>query len=142
MNNNTNDTISIPIPVYKKLPPDQPDCPSPMVLFKYIGNTSFQRTTYCCSPSIIISNDDAFTLTPGQFKKIEFNLMIVSSTPATTLVIGSELLFRRGLRFIVTSVPTNNTFLYCVVVNTSSQHLSFEKNSLQFYCTTLFSYPF
>lgn len=128
-----NDTINFPIKTKTST-----DCPTIILKLKYVGKQPWNNH----SPIITITNAKSFNLAPYQCLKMSFPIMVLSSLPAKTIVYASELVYRLGLHTLESIIPTNDMPLYITVYNPTSSSLTFKKDSLQFYCTTILSCQF
>lgn len=134
------DIISVPLRHYMKRPKNcsYPDCPTPIVCLRYLGTNYGNK--YTPVSTITITNNNELVIKPFHFKKVTFSVMVVSSKQATSFIYGSDYLFKLGLSFLITFIPTNDTNVYITVYNHTSETLYFSPHSLQFYCTTSLTY--
>lgn len=134
-----NDTIDVPPPIIIKAKTFH-DCPTTLLKIKYVGKPTMHTDIYATSPTITTTNTNSFSIAPYKWDKLTFPIIVLSSLPAITIVHASELVYRLGLHSLTTIIPTNNTFLYITIYNPTTEPITFKKDSLPFYCTTILSY--
>ena len=105
----------------------------PICQIKYIGT----RPPYLTRSFLSLENKEKITLQPLQSYKLYFNVMVMTSLPATSIVYGSDHNYCRGLSIIITQIPTNDTYLNITLVNKTLRVLHFEPDTLSFYCKTV-----
>ena len=137
MNTDNND-ISIPLPNYKKYPKNftSHDCPRCVLTITYLGLAThiFQPR----DPALRrLENEERFTIEPFQYKTLTFNTIIFTSIKARSVLFANDLLYRHGLTYVVSNIPTNDTFLFIKIFNPLPVSKTFEKNTLSFTCLTL-----
>jgi hypothetical protein len=135
---NTDNDIIIPLRHYEEYPKNftSIDGPRPVFTIEYFGliKQISQRT----DPALIsITNEEQFTIKPLQSKTLTFNTIIFTSIEARSLVYADNLLYRYGLTYDVSNIPTNDTFLFIKIYNTLSTPLTFVKHMLSFNCLTI-----
>jgi len=136
------DDISVPDPVYMKWPKNYscPDSPTPVLQIRYEGlPITVHRTD---TALITLTNQTSFTVLSCDYATINFNILVITSLPAVTILYGNDFLFRYGLTCVINQIPTNDTLLNIKVYNHKSVPITFEKESLQFTGhTVLAKYP-
>ena len=131
------DEITIPGPVYMQWPKNYTcqDSPTPVLQIRYEGLTTTLRSPN--SALITLTNRTSFMIPSCDYATIYFNILVITSLPAVTLLYGNEFLFRRGLTCVINQIPTNETLLSIKIYNHKSEPSTFEKESLQFNCHTV-----
>ena len=129
-----NDLITVPICKVIKKPKQFTESGSkPVFQIKYIGIDA----PFINKAKLTLSNEKPITLNPFQSIQLYFNVIVITSLPAISLVYGCTYFYRQGLSVIINPIPTNDTYLSVTIVNKKSIVNHFKADSLTFYCQTI-----
>jgi len=106
------------------------DCIKTFFLKIHAPNQLIFRT----SNKLTISNEYLFVIPSFNSCIITFNIIISTSLPGTCIIFPDNLLRKRGILTTISTVPTNDTYLYISLFNNTDRAITVKKNSIQFEC--------
>ena len=113
------------------------DCPTP--LFKLIELNGKQIKQLSIHKAIQLFNEESFTLAKHEIRTLYFNRIFITSKPTLCLIYGEPFLYKRGISYKISVLPTNNSNCSVIICNHSNKTLFFREHDLCFYGMFVYS---
>jgi hypothetical protein len=130
--------ITVPSPnvIDRSINDDECGSNKPILKIRYCGLTK-RELYYQGKSTINLYNKESITLKPYEATIVNFDVTVITSLPATSILYGCSLMYRQGLSCIINLIPTNDHYLYVTIINKNPHSVQFKCDTLLFECNTI-----